>query len=62
MFRLLPVGGRKVIVATNITESSVTINSIVFVVDILRSKGIVYDPRLDISYLVEDIIPRSLVK
>jgi HrpA-like RNA helicase len=46
-----PRGTRKIVLATNIAETSVTINDIVYVIDTGRSKEKNYDPHLKTSTL-----------
>ena len=55
-FKIHPTGIRKIVVATNIAETSVTIEDIVFVVDTGRLKERRYDPSRSMSMLVEDTI------
>lgn len=46
IFEPAPFNTRKVIVATNIAETSITIDGVVFVVDCCLTKVRVYDPVL----------------
>lgn len=45
IFDPAPAGGRKIVVSTNIAETSLTIDGIVYVVDPGFSKQKVYNPR-----------------
>ena len=45
------VGHRKIVIATNIAESSITVNDVVYVVDCGRSKMMTYDPENNVSAL-----------
>ena len=59
IFEPTPAGCRKVVVATNIAETSLTINGIVYVIDPGFSKQNVYDPRTRISSLLVTPISRA---
>lgn len=52
IFNDAPPGGRKVIVSTNIAETSLTIDGIVYVVDTGFSKQKVYNPRIRVESLL----------
>ncbi|KAJ3847205.1 P-loop containing nucleoside triphosphate hydrolase protein [Lentinula lateritia] len=57
IFEPTPEGARKVVLATNIAETSITIDGIVFVIDPGFVKQNSYNPRTDMSSLV--VIPCS---
>ncbi len=59
IFPPAPTGKRKVIVATNIAETSVTIDGITTVIDSGRSKMNFYNPRTFTSSLVEGPISKA---
>eukprot|EP00741_Cyanophora_paradoxa_P024262 tig00021759_g23429.t1 len=54
-----PPGVRKIVIATNIAETSITIDDVVFVIDSGRMKENQYDPANNMSALVETWIPRA---
>jgi len=53
------VGSRKVVVATNIAETSITINGVVYVVDPGFSKQKVYNPRIRVESLLVSPISKA---
>ena len=57
IFEPAPFNTRKVIVATNIAETSITIDGIAFVVDSCLTKVKVFDPKLNLDKLA--IYPAS---
>lgn len=59
VFDVLPKGKRKVVVATNIAETSITINGIVYVIDPGYAKINYYNPRTFTSYLELKPISRA---
>ncbi|KAG8720572.1 DEAH-box ATP-dependent RNA helicase prp43 [Ceratobasidium sp. 395] len=54
-----PAGGRKVVVSTNIAETSLTIDGIVYVVDPGFSKQKVYNPRIRVESLLVSPISKA---
>lgn len=62
IFEATPSGYRKVVVATNIAEASITINGIFFVVDPGFVKQKVYNPRLGMDSLVVMPISQASAK
>ncbi|XP_017327695.3 ATP-dependent RNA helicase DHX30 isoform X2 [Ictalurus punctatus] len=61
VFKRPPEGQRKIVLATNIAETSITINDIVHVVDLGTQKEQSYDPRTKVSCLDTVWISRSNV-
>ncbi|KAF5890054.1 putative ATP-dependent RNA helicase DHX30, partial [Clarias magur] len=61
VFKRPPVGQRKIVLATNIAETSITIDDIVHVVDLGTQKEQSYDPRTKVSCLDTVWISRSNV-
>jgi ATP-dependent RNA helicase DHX8/PRP22 len=62
VFEEAPIGGRKVIIATNIAETSLTIDGIVYVVDPGFAKQNAYDPKLGMDSLVVTPISQAQAK
>lgn len=52
-------GARKVILATNVAEASVTIDGIVYVVDLGRAKYKTFDPALEVEVLASSWISQA---
>lgn len=61
-FKVPPKGVRKVVLATNIAETSLTIEDVVYVVDTGRLKERRYDPARSMSLLVEDWVSKANAK
>ncbi|CAL8280233.1 unnamed protein product [Lota lota] len=61
VFQRPPLGKRKIVLATNIAETSITIDDIVHVVDVGTQKEQNYDPRTKVSCLDTVWISRSNV-
>ncbi|KAM0754112.1 P-loop containing nucleoside triphosphate hydrolase protein [Meredithblackwellia eburnea MCA 4105] len=59
VFRPVKEGHRKIVVATNVAETSITIDGIVFVVDCGRVKENTFDPETGITRLVETWTSRA---
>ncbi|XP_057251460.1 DExH-box ATP-dependent RNA helicase DExH7, chloroplastic isoform X4 [Beta vulgaris subsp. vulgaris] len=57
-----PKNTRKIIMATNIAETSLTIDDVVYVVDSGKHKEYRYDPRKKLSMMVEDWISQANAK
>lgn len=57
IFDPAPPGARKVVIATNIAETSITIDGIYYVVDPGFVKQMAYDPRLGMDQLVVTVCP-----
>lgn len=62
VFHKAPKGMRKVVVSTNIAETSITIPDCVAVVDCGRSKSMFFDPKLNTTRLVEGWCSQAEVK
>jgi hypothetical protein len=60
IFEPTPEGARKVVLATNIAETSITIDGVVFVIDPGFVKQNAYNPRTGMSSLVVVPVSRSL--
>ena len=62
VFEKTPRGCRKVVVATNIAETSITIDDVVFVIDAGKAKINKYDPAKRMQSLVECWVSQASVK
>ncbi|KAJ3278595.1 hypothetical protein HK104_002180 [Borealophlyctis nickersoniae] len=62
VFRPAPKGLRKVVLATNIAETGITIPDVVYVVDTVRAREISYDERRNITRLSEVLISKANCK
>lgn len=62
IFEPTPVGARKVVLATNIAETSITIDGVVFVIDPGFVKQNSYNPRTGMSSLMVVPVSTSLQK
>ena len=62
VFERPPAGVRKVVLATNIAETSVTIDDVVFVVDCARMKEKRYDPARRMESLDDVLVSRANAK
>ena len=61
-FLIPPQGMRKIVLSTNITETSVTIPDIVCVIDTAKHKEMRYDERRQLSRLIQAFISRANAK
>eukprot|EP00761_Pharyngomonas_kirbyi_P002306 gb/GECH01002310.1/.p1 GENE.gb/GECH01002310.1/~~gb/GECH01002310.1/.p1 ORF type:complete len:696 (+),score=175.79 gb/GECH01002310.1/:1-2088(+) len=59
IFNSPPPGGRKCVVATNIAETSITIDGVVYVVDPGFSKQKIYNPRIRVESLLVSPISKA---
>eukprot|EP00931_Biecheleriopsis_adriatica_P121996 TRINITY_DN9702_c0_g1_i1.p1 TRINITY_DN9702_c0_g1~~TRINITY_DN9702_c0_g1_i1.p1 ORF type:complete len:1254 (+),score=338.86 TRINITY_DN9702_c0_g1_i1:241-3762(+) len=62
IFHTLPAGERKIIISTNIAETSITVEDVVFVVDAGLIKGTLYTPQTNIASLECQMVSRSNVQ
>ncbi|KAI5058462.1 hypothetical protein GOP47_0026632 [Adiantum capillus-veneris] len=61
-FQIPPRGVRKIVVATNIAETSITIEDVVHVIDCGKHKEMRYDPRRGMSRMEEAWVSQANVK
>ncbi|KAK6205586.1 P-loop containing nucleoside triphosphate hydrolase protein [Scheffersomyces amazonensis] len=54
VFKFVPKGTRKIVVSTNVAETSITIPDCVVVIDCGRSKSVFFDAQLNTTKLVEN--------
>lgn len=59
VFRTCKRGTRKVIVSTNVAETGITIPDVVYVIDAMRAREIMYNEKRDIKRLVDVIIAKA---
>ena len=62
IFEHPPVGTRKIVIATNIAETSITIDDVVYVVDSGKCKENGYDPNTRMQLLLERWVSRASAK
>ena len=62
VFRRPPSGVRKIVLSTNVAETSVTIDDVGFVIDTGRHKEMRYDPERRMSSLQDELAPRANLK
>mmetsp|Transcript_22420 Transcript_22420/g.76149 ORF Transcript_22420/g.76149 Transcript_22420/m.76149 type:complete len:1472 (+) Transcript_22420:20-4435(+) len=62
VFRRMPRGTRKIVLATNIAETSVTLEDVTVVVDTGRVKEMQYDARRQMASLVEGWVSKASAK
>lgn len=59
VFKVPGAGVRKIVVSTNVAETSITIPDCVAVIDLGRAKSMYFDPKLNATKLVEDWCSRA---
>ncbi|XP_076320056.1 ATP-dependent RNA helicase DHX30-like [Tachypleus tridentatus] len=62
IFECPPAGMRKIVLATNVAETSITINDVVYVINPGFQKEMVYDPNKGLAVLTTEWITRANLK
>eukprot|EP00041_Stephanoeca_diplocostata_P028192 m.790541 g.790541 ORF g.790541 m.790541 type:complete len:1146 (+) comp23326_c0_seq37:58-3495(+) len=62
VFKRMPPNCRKIVVSTNIAESSITIEDVVYVVDTAKHKEMSYDTGTGVHTLLPTWVPRSSLR
>lgn len=59
VFKPAPLNHRKIVISTNVAETGITIPDIVYVVDLMRAREMVYDEKREVKRLQEVIIAKA---